>query len=83
MATRHAHVLSGFSDVTLVAATDVDPARAAAFAATFALDTAAGVDELLAHDLHAVYVCVPPFAHGPAETSAEARIAAARVPLIV
>jgi myo-inositol 2-dehydrogenase/D-chiro-inositol 1-dehydrogenase len=83
VATRHANVLSRFSDVTLVAATDVDPDRAAAFATTFDMAAADGVDGLLAHDLHAVYVCVPPFAHGPAETSAEARIAAAGVPLFV
>ena len=35
VATRHATILSGFADVTLVAATDVDPARAATFAAQF------------------------------------------------
>jgi myo-inositol 2-dehydrogenase / D-chiro-inositol 1-dehydrogenase len=83
VAARHATVLSEFSDVALVAATDVDPARAAAFAETFAVRTADGLDGLLAHDLHAVYVCVPPFAHGPAETSAEARLAAAGLPLFV
>jgi myo-inositol 2-dehydrogenase / D-chiro-inositol 1-dehydrogenase len=83
VAARHATVLSGFSDVALVAATDVDPERAAAFAATFAVRTADGLDGLLAHNLHAVYVCVPPFAHGPAETSAEARLAAAGLPLFV
>ena len=83
VATRHAEVLSAFSDVALVAATDVDPARAAAFAATFDMHSADGLDDLLAHDLHAVYVCVPPFAHGPAETSVEARLAAAGMPLFV
>jgi myo-inositol 2-dehydrogenase / D-chiro-inositol 1-dehydrogenase len=83
VATRHAHVLSRFSDVALVAATDVDPDRAAAFADTFAMETADGLDALLAHDLHAVYVCVPPFAHGPAETSVVARVAAAGLPLFV
>ena len=83
VATRHAEVLSAFSDVTLVAATDVDPVRAGAFADTFGMATAEGVDGLLAHDLHAVYVCVPPFAHGPAETAAEARVAAAGVPVFV
>lgn len=79
VATRHAHVLSGFPDVTLVAALDVDPDRAVTFATEFGMATAAGVDELLAHDLDAVYVCVPPFAHG----AAEARVAAAGVPVFV
>ena len=83
VATRHAHVLSTFDDVALVAATDVDPSRAAAFAAEFGVTAADGVDGLLAHDLHAVYVCVPPFAHGPADTSAEALLAAAGVAVFV
>lgn len=83
VATRHAHVLSSFDDVALIAATDVDPSRAAAFAAEFGMVAADGVDDLLAHDLHAVYVCVPPFAHGPADTSAEARLAAAGVAVFV
>jgi myo-inositol 2-dehydrogenase/D-chiro-inositol 1-dehydrogenase len=83
VATRHAHVLSSFDDVALVAATDVDVSRAAAFAAEFGMTTADGVEGLLAHDLHAVYVCVPPFAHGPADTSAEAQLAAAGVAVFV
>jgi myo-inositol 2-dehydrogenase / D-chiro-inositol 1-dehydrogenase len=83
VATRHAHVLSSFDDVALVAATDVDASRAAAFAAEFGMTTADGVEGLLAHDLHAVYVCVPPFAHGPADTSAEAQLAAAGVAVFV
>jgi len=83
VATRHAQVLSSFDDVTLVAATDVDAGRAAAFAGEFGMAVAAGVDGLLGHDLDAVYVCVPPFAHGPAETSAEAQVAEAGVALFV
>ena len=79
VATRHAQVLSGFGDVTLVAAADVDPGRAEAFAGQFGMVTADGVDGLLAHDLHAVYVCVPPFAHG----DAEAQLAEAGVALFV
>jgi predicted dehydrogenase len=67
VATRHAQVLSGFDDVEMVAATDVDPARAGAFAEQFGLAPADSVDDLLGRDLHAVYVCVPPFAHGDAE----------------
>ena len=83
VATRHAHVLSSFDDVALVAATDVDASRAAAFGTEFGTATADDVDALLAHDLQAVYVCVPPFAHGPADTSAEARLAAAGVAVFV
>ncbi|MDM4777925.1 Gfo/Idh/MocA family oxidoreductase, partial [Micromonospora sp. b486] len=37
------------------------------------------VDELLAAGPDAVYVCVPPFAHGPVEEA----VVAARVPMFV
>lgn len=83
VATRHAQVLAGFDDVSLVAAADVDPVRADAFAGQFGMAAADGVGGLLAHDLHAVYVCVPPFAHGPAETAAEAELAEAGLALFI
>ena len=83
VALRHADVLSRFDDVALVAATDVDQDRAGAFADRFGLAAASDVDALLDHDLHAVYVCVPPFAHGPADTAAVARVAAAGLPVFV
>ena len=83
VATRHATILSGFADVTLVAATDVDPARAASFAAQFGTEAVDDIAALLARDLDAVYACVPPFAHRPADTSAEAQLAAAGLPLFV
>ncbi|SDR24130.1 Gfo/Idh/MocA family protein [Thermostaphylospora chromogena] len=71
VAARHAEVLSRFSDVTIagIADTDVDKARALAarhrcpaFADHVALLDAGGLD--------AVYVCVPPFAHGKPELDA-------------
>ena len=83
VATRHATILSGFDDVALVAATDVDPTRAAAFSEQFGAEAVDDVAALLTRDLDAVYVCVPPFAHRPAETSAEAQVAAAGLPLFV
>src|SRR5215207_9541569 len=83
VATRHATILSGFDDVALVAATDVDPTRAAAFSEQFGAEAVDDVAALLTHELDAVYVCVPPFAHRPAETSAEAQVAAAGLPLFV
>jgi predicted dehydrogenase len=61
----------------------VDPARAAAFAEGFTMTAVSDVDALLAHDLHAVYVCVPPFAHGPVDVSPEVRVAEAGVPVFV
>jgi myo-inositol 2-dehydrogenase / D-chiro-inositol 1-dehydrogenase len=83
VATRHATILSGFDDVALVAATDVDPTRAEAFSEQFGAEAVDDVAALLTHELDAVYVCVPPFAHRPAETSAEAQVAAAGLPLFV
>jgi predicted dehydrogenase len=83
VATRHARILAEFPDVTLAAATDVDPARTVAFGEQFGTAVTDGVDALLAHDLDAVYVCVPPFAHAPADTSAEVRVAEAGLPLFV
>jgi myo-inositol 2-dehydrogenase / D-chiro-inositol 1-dehydrogenase len=83
VATRHATILSGFDDVALVAATDVDPTRAAAFSEQFGAEAVDDVATLLTRELDAVYVCVPPFAHRPAETSADAQVAAAGLPLFV
>ncbi|MGW5559769.1 Gfo/Idh/MocA family protein [Micromonospora sp. NPDC003944] len=67
VAQRHARVLAGFDDVELVAVTDVAPETASALAAQHGGRACADVAELLAAGLDAVYVCVPPFAHGPAE----------------
>lgn len=83
VATRHAGILADFPDVTLVAATDVDPARTAAFAEQFGTQVTDDVAALLTHDLDAVYVCVPPFAHTPAAASAEVQVAEAGLPLFV
>jgi predicted dehydrogenase len=60
-------MLSGFDDVCLVAVTDPDRRRAELFAAGYRVRAVPDLDALLAEKLDAVYVCVPPFAHGPAE----------------
>ncbi|MEU7843867.1 Gfo/Idh/MocA family oxidoreductase [Micromonospora sp. NPDC049114] len=67
VAQRHARVLSGFDDVELVGVTDVMPDAASALAEQHGGRTFRDVAELLAAAPDAVYVCVPPFAHGPAE----------------
>jgi myo-inositol 2-dehydrogenase/D-chiro-inositol 1-dehydrogenase len=67
VAGRHAAVLTGFDDVELVAVTDVDLTRSAAFADLHGMRAVPDLDALLAEDLDAVYVCVPPFAHGAVE----------------
>ncbi len=60
-------MLSEFTHVRLVAVTDPVPGRSEQFATTFRTRVASGVPELLSAGLDAVYVCVPPFAHGPIE----------------
>jgi myo-inositol 2-dehydrogenase/D-chiro-inositol 1-dehydrogenase len=67
VARRHARVLSGFDDIELVGVADVLPEAANRLAEEH--DTRAFVDlaTLIGAGLDAVYVCVPPFAHGPTE----------------
>ncbi len=71
IAHRHFGVLERFEDVAIVAVADVDAARAEDAAARFgarAFGDAAAM--LAAVDLDAVYICVPPFAHGAPERAA-------------
>ncbi len=68
IANRHFGVLEQFDDVAIVAVADVDMARATEAAARFgarAFDDAAAM--LAAVELDALYICVPPFAHGEPE----------------
>ena len=67
IARRHLHVLRDFDDVELVAV--ADPACAAETADAFGMAPYDGHERMLdAERLDAVYVCVPPFAHGAIET---------------
>ena len=68
IAHRHFGVLEQFDDVSVVAVADVDMARATDAAARFgarAFDDAAAM--LAACELDALFICVPPFAHGEPE----------------
>ncbi len=76
---RHAQVLKNFPDVHLTGIADVVPRAAAALAADVGSRAFPGLDELLSAGVDAVYVCVPPFAHGPPETA----VLSARLPLFV
>jgi predicted dehydrogenase len=68
VARRHAEVLSRFPDVAIRGVADVDTARARALADAHGAEAYAGVESMLAREsLDAVYVCVPPFAHGAPE----------------
>ena len=80
VAQRHARVLAGFDDVELVAVADVDPARAAEVAGAVGAAALGSVDEVLERARpDAVYVCVPPFAHG----AIEGAVLAAGLPMFV
>jgi myo-inositol 2-dehydrogenase / D-chiro-inositol 1-dehydrogenase len=67
VAARHARMLAGFPDVRLVAATDPDSRRLAEFASEHGVRAVPDLPALFGIGVDAVYVCVPPFAHGPAE----------------
>ena len=69
VAQRHARVLSGFVDVQIVGVTDVSAPAAEALAATHGAPALPDTAALLSLQPDAVYVCVPPFAHGHAEES--------------
>ena len=76
---RHAQVLRSFPDVHLAGITDVVPEAAAALARDVGCRPFPGTGELLSAGLDAVYVCVPPFAHG----APEAAVLSAGMPLFV
>ncbi|HEX2072794.1 MAG TPA: Gfo/Idh/MocA family oxidoreductase [Geodermatophilus sp.] len=80
IAGRHLAALSGFPDVEIVAVADAVPERAAEVAARYgARPYEDGLALLETEDLDAVWLCVPPFAHGPLEAAAIAR----RLPFFV
>ncbi|MEV0720856.1 Gfo/Idh/MocA family oxidoreductase [Asanoa sp. NPDC050611] len=67
VAQRHARVLSGFADVEIIGVTDVVTPAAEALATTCGAPALPDAAALLSLQPDAVYVCVPPFAHGHAE----------------
>src|SRR3954467_3058277 len=79
VAQRHARVLSGLPDAQVVAVTDVVPAAAGKLAAEYGGRAVPDVEALLGEGPDAVYICVPPFAHGTAERA----VIAAGLPLFV
>lgn len=74
IAGRHLTALSSFDDVEVVAVADAVPDRAREVAARYgarAYDDGAAL--LREEELDAVWLCVPPFAHGPLEHAAAER----------
>ncbi|WP_218566613.1 Gfo/Idh/MocA family protein [Vallicoccus soli] len=77
---RHAQVLAGLEGVSLVAVTDTDAGRARALADEHGATAYPDLDALLAAPgLDAVWLCLPPFAHGDAERA----VVAAGLPFLV
>jgi predicted dehydrogenase len=80
VATRHAASLAGFDDADVVAVADPVAERAEALAALAAATPYPSYQAMLERErLDAVYVCVPPFAHG----DPEAAVLDAGLPLFV
>ncbi|GAB3307568.1 Gfo/Idh/MocA family oxidoreductase [Epidermidibacterium keratini] len=74
VAQRHAKVLSGLDDVQVVAVADVSEDAAKALASEYGAAAYADPETALDESKpDAVYVCVPPFAHGAAERAVLAR----------
>jgi predicted dehydrogenase len=72
-------MLSGFPEVRIAAVTDTDESRGTAFADTYGARAVPDVTAVLDSGVDAVYVCVPPFGHGPIEEA----VAAAGLPMFV
>ena len=73
IAHRHFGVLGEFDDVVIVAIADVDLARAQEAAARFGARAFTDAETMLCEvEIDALYICVPPFAHGAPERAAVA-----------
>lgn len=74
IAHRHFGVLEKMADVQIAAVADTDPVRAEEAASRTGARAFSDAEAMLAEtSLDAVYICVPPFAHGPAERACLAR----------
>jgi predicted dehydrogenase len=74
IANRHLGVLLGFEDVRVVAAADPQEDQARSFSDRCRAVAYTDPEEMLEREsLDALYICVPPFAHGAPETAAVAR----------
>ncbi len=70
VAGKHLRALQGFDDVMVAAVADPTPERAQSFAERCGGTAhSSALDMLEKEQLDAVYICVPPFAHGPLEAA--------------
>lgn len=71
VAQNHFSGIASFDDVEMTAFCDLSEARVSETAATYGGQAYTSYEEMLAeHALDAVYIILPPFAHGPAEFAA-------------
>jgi myo-inositol 2-dehydrogenase/D-chiro-inositol 1-dehydrogenase len=66
---RHARTLAGFADVELIGVCDTRPAARDAVGAALGIPVVDSPGELLRRRPDAVWLCVPPFAHGDLESA--------------
>jgi predicted dehydrogenase len=64
---RHARTLAGFDDVELVGICDVARTTAETLAAELGVPAAEDLESLIGTGVDALWLCVPPFAHGELE----------------
>lgn len=64
---RHARTLAGFDDVEIVGVHDPDAVVVGALAEGLDVPAVGSADDLIARHPDAVWLCVPPFAHGDLE----------------
>ena len=76
---RHAHTLAGFTDVELMGICDPDTRVRESLAGDLGIRAVPDLETLLAGRPDAVWLCVPPFAHGDLELS----VVGAGVPFFV
>jgi myo-inositol 2-dehydrogenase / D-chiro-inositol 1-dehydrogenase len=69
VALRHARHMAAFPDVEIISVTDPHASAAHAFAEETDAAAVPDVDALLATSPDAIYVCVPPHAHGAVEAA--------------
>ena len=80
IAQRHLDILSGFADVHIAAVADPDAPRATALAQSVSASVYDSAEAMLKDlTLDAVFICVPPFAHGATERA----VLAAGLPFFV
>lgn len=74
IAAKHLENIHNNEHASIVAVCDIDPDRVRQAGEQYGVNTYVNVDDMLQNEsLHALFVCVPPFAHGVIEEKAASR----------